>query len=181
MCNRTKSNLDVKLWLAHVERIAQYQRKRREQRKAPVPPMIEPVGSSSSALLGGKMIDVAKLSAESRWRLMRFSEAFEKHDAKRRIVHQQISPDSLEVGVTEVPDDQAFGEYLGCRMTLKNCDEAEILDLVDRSDPASVLDRNDIFTTTVEQREQAHAEMKRVEATLVALGKQCAQYIKNLK
>src|SRR6266567_3463294 len=126
-------------------------------------------------------MDITKLSAETRWRLMRFAESYEKHEAKRRTVHEQVYPDSLETGVVEIPNDQAFGEFLACRAALKNSTEPEVLDLVDRMDPNSVLDRNDIHTTTVEQRDQAYVEMKRVEAEVVALSKQCAEYIKNLK
>jgi len=109
-------------------------------------------------------IEVGKLTPETRWRLMRFAEMFERHPGLAK-------PDRA--------DDKAFSEFLDMKKSLDGCTEPEIRAVVDRMNLDNVLEGVD--NEGPEEREAAAIKMHQDELEVVELGKRCRDFIENLK
>jgi hypothetical protein len=109
-------------------------------------------------------IDVEKLSAETRWRLMRFAEMYSKHPGL-------MKPDRT--------NENTFPEFLDVKRTLDSCPESEVHTLVDLMSLDKALQSCD--NDGPDERDLAAAKMMEAELEAVKLGKRCAAYIENLK
>jgi len=109
-------------------------------------------------------IDVEKLSPETRWRLMRFADVFERY------------PGLLSF---DRADEKGFDEFLDVKKTLDNCPESEVAALVDRINLDKAL--QSVENEGPEERDTAALKMRNAEFEAVELGKRCHNFIKNLK
>ncbi len=136
------------------------------------------------------MIDITKISAETRWRLMRFAEAFDKRQNTLRVIAEPDGVPGSAAGneSMEHVESPFDNEFLERRDALKNCPELEVRAVLEQMDSGKLLEQLDKkygplpHTEAVkEEYTAAYYEMKAVEQSVVELGKQCAEYIKNLK
>jgi hypothetical protein len=127
-------------------------------------------------------IEVGKLTPETRWRLMRFAETFDKRQNTLHVSAESVGlPGSqAENDAMEREESPFDNELLECREALAQCPEPDLRDLLDQMDSGKILDRLQNKATR-DEYDAAYHEMKRVEVLVVELGKRCDEYIKNLK
>jgi hypothetical protein len=136
------------------------------------------------------MIDITKISAETRWRMMRFAETFDKRQNTLRVIAEPAGLPGSPAGseIAEREESPFDHEFLECQQALKQCSEPEVRDLLDQMDPGKILEQLGQehgplpHTEAVKEKyTAAYHEMKRAEQSVVALSKRCAEYIKHLK
>ncbi len=127
-------------------------------------------------------IDVGKLTPETRWRLMRFAEIFDKRQKTLRVIAEPGGVPGSPAGneITEREESPFDHEFLECREDLKKCSKLEVHDILDQADSGKILDRLQ-NKATPEEYTAAYREMQHVEASIVELGRKCGRYIENLK
>ena len=127
-------------------------------------------------------IKVANLSPETRWRLMRFAETFDKRQNTLRVIAEPAGLPGSPAGeeMMEHEESQFDNELLECRQALNQCPEPEVRGLLDQIDSGKILDRLQNKATR-DEYDAAYHEMKMVEQSVVELGNQCGGYIKYLK
>jgi len=135
-------------------------------------------------------IDIDKLSAETRWRLMRFAETFDKRAKTVRSITEPSGPPGSLAGHELVEHEESpFDEdLLDCRKDLKNCSEPEVRVILDQMDVGKILveldKKHGPLPHTKAVREEytaAYLEKKRMEQIVVELGRKCGEFIKHLK